>query len=324
MLEVASARIPEAEFLTGDALDLPFEDGSFDRILTGHFYGHLEEEERVRFLGEARRVARELVVVDSALHDGVEPVERQERVLKDGSRWEVYKRYFSRPSLAEELGGGEALFDGPLVRRRALARLTRRRSSYRSLASLQRDNRACRACAEAGYPIESLPVLEGHAGQRAYILGQAPGIVEGEERRPWRGRAGQTLRRWLRHRRGRVLRDVLLRVGDALLPGTRGGRRRRPDADGARAGALRVLARMGARARSAGADRPGRRPGHPQPARDRRASTPPSASGSNYGDAVAVPLPHPSGVSRWMNLPENRRRVERAVELVHAELRALS
>ena len=27
--------------------------------------------------------------------------------------------------------------------------------------------------------------------------GQAPGILEGEQRRPWRGRAGQTLRRWL-------------------------------------------------------------------------------------------------------------------------------
>ena len=34
-------------------------------------------------------------------------------------------------------------------------------------------------------------------GQRAYLFGQAPGIVEGEERRPWRGRAGRTLRRWL-------------------------------------------------------------------------------------------------------------------------------
>jgi uracil-DNA glycosylase len=36
-----------------------------------------------------------------------------------------------------------------------------------------------------------------HTGQRAYMFGQAPGVVEGEERRPWRGRAGKTLRRWL-------------------------------------------------------------------------------------------------------------------------------
>jgi uracil-DNA glycosylase len=75
--------------------------------------------------------------------------------------------------------------------------VTRRKGSYRSLASLQRDNRVCRACAEAGYPLASLPVLEGHDGQRAMIVGQAPGVVEAEERRPWRGRAGQTLRRWL-------------------------------------------------------------------------------------------------------------------------------
>ena len=75
--------------------------------------------------------------------------------------------------------------------------MTRRRSSYRSLASLQRDLRVCRACVEAGYPLESWPVRNEHTGQRAYMYGQAPGIVEGEERRPWRGRAGKSLRRWL-------------------------------------------------------------------------------------------------------------------------------
>src|SRR3954470_3247493 len=75
--------------------------------------------------------------------------------------------------------------------------LTRRRNTYRSLASLERDLRICRACVEAGYPLESLPVLAPLAVQRAYLFGQAPGILEGEERRPWRGRAGQTLRRWL-------------------------------------------------------------------------------------------------------------------------------
>src|SRR5579862_7945080 len=76
-------------------------------------------------------------------------------------------------------------------------RMTTRKSAYRSIASLQRDLSRCRACAEAGFPLESLPVHAPLAGQRAYMYGQAPGIVEGEERLPWRGRAGQTLRRWL-------------------------------------------------------------------------------------------------------------------------------
>src|SRR5438270_8361168 len=74
--------------------------------------------------------------------------------------------------------------------------MTRRRSTYRSLASLKRDTAVCRACIEAGYPLESLPVIAPGEGRRAYLCGQAPGIVEGEERRAWRGRAGQTLRRW--------------------------------------------------------------------------------------------------------------------------------
>jgi demethylmenaquinone methyltransferase/2-methoxy-6-polyprenyl-1,4-benzoquinol methylase len=112
MIDEARRQAPEATFVQGDALELPFEDGSFDRIFTAHFYGHLEGEDRERFLREARRVARELVVADSALHDDVEPEEQQERILNDGSRWEVYKRYFTAEGLAEELGGGETLFAG--------------------------------------------------------------------------------------------------------------------------------------------------------------------------------------------------------------------
>lgn len=112
MLRIASERMPEAHFIVGDALELPFDDQSFERVLTGHFYGHLEDEERLRFLDEARRIAPELIVVDSALHDGVEPVEWQERELNDGSHWEVYKRYFTPKGLAKELGGGRVLHAG--------------------------------------------------------------------------------------------------------------------------------------------------------------------------------------------------------------------
>jgi ubiquinone/menaquinone biosynthesis C-methylase UbiE len=112
MLELAQARVPEGRFVQGDALELPFADDSFERLLTSFFYGHLEEDDRLVFLREARRVADELVVVDSALHDEVEPVEWQERILNDGSRWQVYKRYFEPAPLAEELGGGRTLFAG--------------------------------------------------------------------------------------------------------------------------------------------------------------------------------------------------------------------
>jgi ubiquinone/menaquinone biosynthesis C-methylase UbiE len=112
MLGIARERVPDGEFLVGDALSLPFSDSSFDRLLTGHFYGHLEEADRLQFVAEARRVARELVIVDSRLHEDVEPVEWQERILLDGTRWQVYKRYFTGLELAEELGEGDILFEG--------------------------------------------------------------------------------------------------------------------------------------------------------------------------------------------------------------------
>jgi len=112
MVAVAAARLPDATVGQGDALALPFPGGAFDRIVTGHFYGHLLGEEREIFLGEARRVAAELVVVDSALREGVEAEEWQERVLDDGSRHRVYKRFFAPDGLAAELGGGTVLHAG--------------------------------------------------------------------------------------------------------------------------------------------------------------------------------------------------------------------
>jgi len=109
MLEVAAQRVPDAVFMSGDALALPFADGSFDRLFTGHFYGHLQDGDREAFLAEAHRVASELVIVDSARRPDHEPEEWQERVLNDGSRYEVYKRFFDPDALAQELGGGSVL-----------------------------------------------------------------------------------------------------------------------------------------------------------------------------------------------------------------------
>jgi len=111
MLTLARAQAPNASFVRGDALSLPFDDAAFDRVFTSYFYCHLEEGDRGRFLAEARRVARELVVVAS-IRRGDDPPERwDDRRLKDGSRWTVYKRVFESADLAREVGG-EVVFEG--------------------------------------------------------------------------------------------------------------------------------------------------------------------------------------------------------------------
>jgi ubiquinone/menaquinone biosynthesis C-methylase UbiE len=112
MVQIAGERMPHVRVLCGEALPLPFVDDQFDRVFTSHFYGHLIAEERGAFLEEARRVAPELVVVDAALRDDVAPEEWQERVLNDGSRHRVYKRYFRASELAAEIGGATVLHEG--------------------------------------------------------------------------------------------------------------------------------------------------------------------------------------------------------------------
>jgi demethylmenaquinone methyltransferase/2-methoxy-6-polyprenyl-1,4-benzoquinol methylase len=110
MAAVARSRVPVV--LVGDALRLPVGDKAFDRVLTGHFYGHLPPDERAAFLAEVRRVAAELVVIDTAMRPGVEPAQWVDRTLNDGSRHRIYKRYLTGTRLAEELAG-EVLLESP-------------------------------------------------------------------------------------------------------------------------------------------------------------------------------------------------------------------
>lgn len=114
MLEIAADRIPAARFVQGNALALPFGDDSFDRVLSGHFYGHLALEQRSTFLAEARRLAPELVLVDASNAHSPVAEEWSQRELLDGSRWEVYKRWFEPQALLDELAGsaGEVLHAG--------------------------------------------------------------------------------------------------------------------------------------------------------------------------------------------------------------------
>ncbi len=200
--------------------------------------------------------------------------------------------------------------------------MTVRKSSYRSLASLQRDNRRCRACAEAGYPLESLPVWLPYTGQRAYMFGQAPGVVEGAERRPWRGRAGRTLRGWLELDEEAFYGTFYCASVTRCYPGTvvagRGDRaptRREQDlCQFWRDWELELMrpplvVTVGGMA-------------------VRRFLGPLQLSeciGERYEQdgRVVVPLPHPSGASGWLNDRANRERLERALAVVRGELARL-
>jgi uracil-DNA glycosylase len=197
--------------------------------------------------------------------------------------------------------------------------VTTRKSTYRSLASLKRDEGVCRACAEAGYPLESLPVIAPGERQRAYLFGQAPGIVEGQERRPWRGRAGQTLRRWLAMEEDEFYETFYCASVTRCYPGKpasgRGDRTPTPAEQQlcsfwrdqelkllrprliVTVGGLAARSLLGVRSVS-------------------------ECVGVRYalGDAVAIPLPHPSGASSWLNVPANKERVAAAVDLVRDEL----
>jgi ubiquinone/menaquinone biosynthesis C-methylase UbiE len=111
MLALAREQAPDAEFVAGDALSLPFADTTFDRVFASYFYCHLEEDERARFLAEASRVSPELVIVASVHRDDAASERWEERRLSDGSTWSVYKRVFTAEALAAELEAS-VLFEG--------------------------------------------------------------------------------------------------------------------------------------------------------------------------------------------------------------------
>lgn len=109
---IAQSRLPTGLALVGDALSLPFADRAFDRVVTAHFYGHLPPGERDSFISESRRVACELIVIDSARSGSVPAEEWQQRVLDDGSVHRVFKRYLTPAVLDAELHGTEVLMAG--------------------------------------------------------------------------------------------------------------------------------------------------------------------------------------------------------------------
>jgi uracil-DNA glycosylase family 4 len=195
-------------------------------------------------------------------------------------------------------------------------------NQQRALERLHSRIRACTKCVEAGYLPAAFPIVDGKASDRVMIIGQAPGAVELTTGLPFSGRAGAELRRWLA-RAG---------IDDAHLPYR-----------------TSITKCFPGKAASGAGDR---RPSPPEVAlcapwlaaelalvRPRvillvgtlaierfwgRVPLSEVVGKSRIdGERVLIPLPHPSGASRWLNDPQNRQQHRRALLLVRRAVKGL-
>jgi len=202
-----------------------------------------------------------------------------------------------------------------------------RESTTTAFNKLQSDLSACTRCVAAGYIPEAQPVFRGKIGHRQMIVGQAPGARGHRTGVPWSGVSGDVLRAWFTragYPPGEFLDTWYFTSITKCFPGkVAGGKGDRAPSAAERTlcgpwlkGEIKLvqprrivtLGRLAAESII-----PGTR---------RRALG--EVIGNvwmvdlGYGDIPVVPLPHPSGVSRWLNDPANRALVDRALDQLAA------
>jgi uracil-DNA glycosylase len=200
----------------------------------------------------------------------------------------------------------------------------------RQLMSLQAAIRACTRCVEAGYLTQANPVVRGGLEPAGMLIGQAPGPRALQSGLPWSGPAGKLLRNWFA-RAGydpeRFLDEWYFTAITRCFPGkaAHGPGDRVPssperalcrshlDAEIAlvRPRVVTTLGRLAADTFIPGAKG--------LALRELIGEVYPVDLG--YGPIPIVPLPHPSGVGRWLNDPANRELVDRAMDRL-GEIRA--
>lgn len=180
---------------------------------------------------------------------------------------------------------------------------------------------ACTLCQDAGFIERAAPVVSGRLGDRMMLIGQAPGVVELDIRRPFAGRAGRELFRWLTSVgieeeafRSRVYMTAITKCFPGKAVGGTGDRRPssreialckpfleeqltliRPET---------ILVVGGLAIERYFPKQPlseliGRR--------------------VEQNGTILIPLPHPSGASRWLNAAEHRQLLRQALTHVRDE-----
>lgn len=191
-----------------------------------------------------------------------------------------------------------------------------------ALTRLHARIRACTKCVEAGYLGRARPIVAGSVRDRIAIVGQAPGAAELTTGQPFSGRSGAELRRWLAQagiaEDHLPYRSAITKCFPGKSPMGNGDRRPSPAEIALCAPWLeqelallrpRVILLLGGLAidrfwgKVALEDAIGR---------------------SRVVDGVTyIPLPHPSGSSRWLNDPAHRSLLRRALRIVRREVQLI-
>ena len=193
------------------------------------------------------------------------------------------------------------------------------------LTDLQRACRACDRCVRDGLIPAAAPTFQGATGAPFFLVGQAPGPVEIEQGRPFAGRAGREIGRWMA-RAGFASDDefrrltyltAVMRCFPGRLESGKGDRP--PPGRAVRNCASWLDAELALL-----------RPRVVIPVGQlaiRRFLGPGSLEervGRTFGKGpLMIPLPHPSGQSRWLNDAANRARLGRALELLGEQRRSV-
>jgi uracil-DNA glycosylase len=192
-----------------------------------------------------------------------------------------------------------------------------------ALRKLQSACRDCRVCVDGGIIAEANPTFSGEWGAPFFLVGQAPGPAERESRRPFSGRAGKELDRWMLRAGFDSAEEFRRLTYIAALMRCFPGRNRAGNGD------LRPPpAAVANCAQWLDAELELLKPrvlilvGQMAITRFLGPGTLESRVGGKFGERPAVvPLPHPSGQSRWLNDRANRDRLDKALALI-AKLRA--
>ena len=207
--------------------------------------------------------------------------------------------------------------------------------SAAAVSRLHRQILGCTRCVSAGHIPVAAPVLSGYADNRIMLIGQAPGATEALRRLPFQGRSRRVLFGWLKRAgfasEAQARRNIYMTSITKCFPGKgSGGGDRRPssaEVDLCRPHLDRQLALIqpeliilvGGLAHERFL--PGRR-------LDTLVGRAFDSSGREVGQRTTIrplllPLPHPSGASRWLNDASNRALLDRALRRLRPLVRQL-